>query len=341
MILAGDVGATKTSLALFALEGQALKPVAEESYRSKAYSGLKQVVQKFLSTRQREVSRAPITGACFGVAGPVLGDRSKTPNLPWMVSAERLRETIGVENVKLINDLEANGYGIPLLADDELVTLQEGDPVPPDANGALISAGTGLGEAFLYREGGRVKPVASEGGHADFAPRDELEIELLRYLLDRFRHVSYERVLSGPGLVNIYSFLRDCGYGEEPPWLAERLKKEDPPRTISEAALAEESELCRKALNVFVSIYGAEAGNLVLKVKAVGGVYVGGGIAPKILEKLRDGVFMTAFGDKGRLSPLLKIVPVRVILNPRTALHGAASCAALLTGSAEATQVLR
>lgn len=341
MILAGDVGGTKTNLTLFAFEGQALKPLAEESYRSKTYSGLEQVVQEFLRTSQGEGSRAPITSACFGVAGPVVGDRSKTPNLPWTVSTEVLRKTIGVEKVKLINDIEANGYGIPLLASDEFVTLQEGGPIPPDANGALISAGTGLGEAFLYREEGRVKPVASEGGHTDFAPRDELEIELLRYLLDRFRHVSYERVLSGPGLVNIYSFLRECGHGEEPLWLAARLKKGDPGRTISEAALADESELCRKALNVFVSIYGAEAGNLALKVKAVAGVYVGGGIAPKILEKLRDGVFMTAFGDKGRLSPLLKAVPVRVILNPKTALYGAARCATLLTGPSEATQVVR
>ena len=340
MILAGDVGGTKTHLALFAFEGEALRLLAEATYTSKTYSGLEEVVQKFLRAQEKEVSREPIIGTCFGVAGPVVGEVSKTPNLPWIVSTQVLGETTGVEKVKLINDLEANGYGIPLLAGDELVTLQEGGSALPDSHGALISAGTGLGEAFLYREGETFKPVASEGGHADFAPRDDLEIELLRYLLDRFPHVSYERVVSGPGLFNIYSFLRDYGHGEEPTWLAERLKQGHPSRTISQAALANEDELCAKALNLFVSIYGAEAGNLALKVKALGGVYVGGGIAPKILDKLRDGVFMKAFGDKGRLAPLLKAVPVRVILNPKTALYGAARRATLLTGQSGATQII-
>ena len=343
MILAGDVGGTKTHLALFAFEGEALRLLAEATYTSKTYSGLEDVVQKFLRAQEKqeeEVSREPITGACFGVAGPVVGNISKTPNLPWIVSTQVLREVTGVEKVKLINDLEANGYGIPLLEGNELVTLQEGSSGLPDGHGALISAGTGLGEAFLYREGKTFKPVASEGGHADFAPRDDLEIELLRYLLNRFPHVSYERVVSGPGLFNIYSFLRDCGHGEEPTWLAEQLKQGHPSRTISQAALANEDELCVKALDLFVSIYGAEAGNLALKVKALGGVYVGGGIAPKILDKMRDGAFMKAFGEKGRLSPLLKAVPVRVILNPRTPLYGAARRATLQAGQSGATWII-
>jgi glucokinase len=178
----------------------------------------------------------------------------------------------------------------------------------------------------LHWEGNRFGPVASEGGHADFAPRNEIEIELLRYLLNRFSHVSYERVLSGPGLFNIYRFLKESGYGEEPPWLAEKLRQGDPSAAISEAALAHQNELCVKALDMFVSLYGAEAGNLALKVMAVSGVYVGGGIAPKIIAKLRDGTFLSAFTDKGRLSPLLEAIPVRVILNPKTALYGAARC---------------
>ncbi len=236
--------------------------------------------------------------------------------------------SVGIERVKLINDLEANGYGLPLLTNTELSILQEGCSQSA-GNGALISAGTGLGEALLHWEGDIFRPLASEGGHSDFAPRSHLEIELLRYLLDRFAHVSYEKVLSGPGLFNIYRFLRDCGYGEEPYWLNQRLQQGDPSVTISEAALAEESNLCVKALELFVSIYGAEAGNLALKAKATGGLYIGGGIAPKIVGKLSDGTFMKAFQDKGRLSPLMETIPVQVILNPKTALYGAARCAGL------------
>jgi glucokinase len=329
MILAGDMGGTKSHLALFAAEKKPPQLLIEETYKSEEYSGLEEVLHKFLGDNAEQIRNQPIVAACLGVPGPVVGERSKTPNLPWTLSAQAIRETIGCQKVGLINDLEANGYGILLLEDDELETLQEGSL--QEGHGALISAGTGLGEALLHREGGGFKPVASEGGHADFAPRDELEIELLQYLLKRFQHVSYERVLSGLGLFNIYSFLRDSGRGQEPSWLGKQLEQEDPGAAISRAALSGEPALCVQALDLFVSIYGAEAGNLALKVKAVGGLYVGGGIAPKIISKLREETFLKAFRDKGRLSSLMKDIPVRVILKPNTALYGAAYRAMLMT----------
>ncbi len=332
MILAGDMGGTKSHVGLFAVEAKHPQLLIEETYKSEKYSGLEEVLQKFLGANADLIRNQPIVAACLGVAGPVVGEHSKTPNLPWTISAQVIRETVGCQKVKLINDLEANGYGISLLEDNELETLQEGSR-QEEGHGALISAGTGLGEALLFREGEGFKPVASEGGHADFAPRNELEIELLRYLLTRFRHVSYERVLSGTGLSNIYNFLKDSGRGQEPNGLGKQLRQVDPGAAISRAALRGEDELCVKALDLFVSIYGAEAGNLALKAKAVGGLYVGGGIAPKIISKLREETFLKAFRDKGRLSSLMKAVPVRVILKPTTALYGAAHRATLMISS--------
>ncbi len=328
MILAGDIGATKSHVGLAAVEAGRPRLLIEETYQSDQYSGLEEVLREFLAAQADAFRGEPIVAACFGVAGPVVGECSKTPNLPWTIRAEAIRETVGFQNVRLINDLEANGYGIQLLAEDELETLQEGSS-QPDGNGALISAGTGLGEALLYREGEIFKPIASEGGHADFAPRNELEIELLSYLLKSYLHVSYERVLSGQGLFNIYCFLRDSGYGEEASWLREKIEQEDPGITVSRAAIGGKSDLCVKALDLFVSIYGAEAGNLALKAKAVGGLYVGGGIDPNIISKLRDGTFTKSFREKGRLSGLMEAIPIRVILNPKTALYGAAHCAVL------------
>ncbi len=253
MILAGDMGGTKSHVALFAVEAKHPQLLIEETYKSEEYSGLEEVLQKFLGANADLIRNQPIVAACMGVAGPVVGEHSKTPNLPWTISAQVIRETVGCQKVKLINDLEANGYGISLLGNDELETLQEGS-LQEEGHGALISAGTGLGEALLYREGEVFKPVASEGGHADFAPRNELEIELLRYLLKRFQHVSYERVLSGTGLSDIYSFLRDSGRGQEPNGLGDPLEQEDPGAAISRAALRGESELCVTALDLFVSI---------------------------------------------------------------------------------------
>jgi glucokinase len=332
MILAGDVGGTKSNLALFTFKSGQLSPVVEHTLPSQDYAGLEDVIRDFLDLvtgHHPPGTIDRISGACFGVAGPVVGDRCETPNLPWIISVQALRQALGFKAVTLVNDLEATGYGIASLGRDEFTTLNEGS-LSEGGNAALIAAGTGLGEAMLYWDREDFIPIASEGGHADFAPRNALEIELLRYLLDRLNRVSYERVLSGPGLFNIYSFLRDSGYGEEPAWLTEQLQHDDPSAAIGKAALGNQNELCVKALDMLVSIYGAEAGNLALKVKAVGGVYIGGGIAPKIIDKLSDGTFMRAFTDKGRLSPLLEAIPVRVILNPKTALYGAARFAALL-----------
>jgi glucokinase len=238
-----------------------------------------------------------------------------------------LAASLSIEHVFLINDLEANGYGIAELSADQIFTLSEGD-ARQMGNRALIAAGTGLGEGFLVWNGHHHIPYPSEGGHADYAPRNEDEIDLLRFLRQKYNgRISFERVVSGMGLSNIYEFLREVRGMEEPAWLAKRIAIEDPNAVITELALAAKSEICEKAMDMFVSAYGAEAGNLALKVLSVGGLYVGGGIAPRILEKLKDGAFMKAFIDKGRLSQLLVNMPVRVILESRSALMGAAAYA--------------
>lgn len=326
MILAGDIGGTNTRLALFEIKGKRLSLVVEQTFPSREHKGLDEIVKKF-STAHVALK---LECACFGVAGPVRANVSKTSNLPWVVDARELADLLDIEAVGLINDLEANAYGLAELETKDFVVLNEG---VPDAQGntAIIAAGTGLGEAGLHFEGKKKRsPFASEGGHADFAPRNDLQIELLRHLLAQFEHVSCERVLSGPGLVNIYKFLRDTGRGEEPAWLSDELRCDDPAAVIAQAALDGKSRLCKQALDLFVSIYGAEAGNLALKVKATGGVFLGGGIAPRIIEKLKSAAFMEAFTAKGRMQPLLEAIPVRVIMNDMTALFGAGHCAANL-----------
>jgi glucokinase len=323
MILAGDIGGTSTRLALFELEGNQPKLVVMDVVPSREYESLEAIVRRFVKAH-----KPPIEYACFGVAGPVKHGRSEISNLRWIVEAHQLATELGLETVKLINDLEASAYGIHLLQPKDFVVLNEGTP-DAGGNAALISAGTGLGEAGLHWEGNHYQPFPSEGGHADFAPRNELETELLIYLLKRYEHVSFERVLSGSGLYEIYKFLRDTNRGNEPAWLVERMRQDDPSAVISGAALEGSSELCVKALDVFVSVYGAEAGNLALKLLAIGGVFVGGGIAPKIIQKLKDSIFMKAFLAKGRMKSLLEAIPVRVILDDKTALIGAARLASL------------
>jgi glucokinase len=332
MILAGDIGGTKTNLAIFTIEGDHPSPVVESTLTSKDYGGLEDLVRQFLdeaTSHHPWVTIDQISRACFGVAGPVVDDRSEATNLPWVIDAKGLERTLRLKRVSVINDLVATAYGIPALKPEEVFVLNEGRS-HPGGNMALIAAGTGLGEAILFWDGEVYRTVASEGGHADLAPRNALEIELLQNLLSQFHRVSYERVLSGPGIFNIYSFLKQAGYGQEPSWLAEKFQGQDPSAVITEAAMRGESDLCVRTLHLFVSLYGAEAGNLALKALATGGVYIGGGIAPKILDQLKDGTFMAAFTDKGRLSPVLEATPVRVILNPKTALYGAARCARLL-----------
>jgi glucokinase len=326
LVLAGDIGGTKTNLALYSVRGEKLHCESSHSFQSKRYSGLIPVVQEFLANNSQAID-----AACFGIAGPVVDGKVKTPNLPWLVDSAEVVHALKLEAVTLLNDLEAAAYGIFSLENDEFYTLNEGS-MRRSGNKALIAAGTGLGQALLYDDGRRFRPLASEGGHGDFAPRNELEIELLRYLLGRFGHVSYERVVSGPGLFNIYRFFKDNRGLEEPDWLAERIANgNDPSAEVTKAALAKEAEICIRALDLFVSVYGAEAGNLALRAKSVRGLYVGGGIAPKILDKLKDGMFMRAFIDKGRYTDLLAATPVQVVLNQQSPLRGAAYYAAFLS----------
>ena len=323
MILAGDIGATHSRLAGFAVESARLKPMVEETFPSCAYASLDEIARTFVAAHDLHVAYA-----CFGIAGPVRHGRSEAINLAWAVDVQQLAQALGLATVWLINDLEANAYGVGALAPEDFATLNEGSS-EAEGNAAVIAAGTGLGEAGLYWDGRQHWPFASEGGHASFAPSDALQAELLQYLRQQFAHVSWERVLSGPGLYHIYTFLRDTQRGVEPAWLTEELRQGDPAAAISRTALAGTCDLCVQALDLFVALYGAEAGNLALKVMATGGVFVGGGIAPKIIDKLTETTFMQAFCTKGRLQPVLEAIPVRVILNEQTALYGAARCAAL------------
>ncbi len=326
-ILAGDVGATKTYLGFFHAEGGRAVPHVERAFQNAPYPRLAALLEDFFRTE----GRPELSSACFGVAATPVGDRWAMTNLPWVIQAQTLRPVLRTERIFLLNDLEALGYGIPALAPEHWVALNTGHPAP-EANAAVIAAGTGLGECILFWDGQRHRPMATEGGHADFAPRTAVEIEFLRYALQRLEHVSYERVVSGPGLHLMYRFLVEAGYGEEPAWLAAQLKGGDPSAAILEAALAGNSELAAKAVDMFVHAYGAEAGNLALKALARAGVYIGGGIAPRIADNLREGAFMQAFKDKGRLSPLVADIPVWVVMEPKASFYGAAAYAAQQEG---------
>jgi glucokinase len=318
MVLAGDIGGTKTNLGLFRVGKK--RPVLDviETYPSQQAPNLADIVEEFL-----EMHPVPVSSACFGVAGPVKNGRCKTTNLPWHISERKLKNRFGFGRVRLINDLTAMAYAVPLLTGRELFSLNKGKKSKGESLG-LIAPGTGLGMALLVWRDGKYIPVPSEGGHSDFSPQNKAEIALWQYLHVRVGHVSVERVLSGPGLFIIYCWLKFTGQGSEPTWLAERMNEEDPAKVISDAALVEKEPLCVKALDLFVSILGAAAGNLALTGLTRGGMYLGGGIAPKILPKLQDGLFMNAFVDKGRFRPLLEQTPVRVVLNDKAALLGAA-----------------
>jgi glucokinase len=321
MILCADVGGTKTKLALFRPD-DLLEAVWLQTYASAEVDDLGTLVEALVA---RE--RWTIDAASLGVAGPVIGTRVETTNLPWRIDAQALGASLGGVPVFLLNDLEALAYGIPALPARALVTLNPGQSVDKGAI-AVIAAGTGLGQAGLVWDGRRWLALASEGGHADFAPRSDREVALLRYLLRRWDHVSWERLVSGPGLVHILEFLRDVEDEPVPAPLADAIATGDPAAAITAAALAGGVSIATMALDLFVRLYGAEAGNLALKLKAMGGVYVGGGIAPKILPKLVDGAFRDAFLAKGRFRDLLEAIPLRVILDDDTALYGAARYAA-------------
>ncbi len=351
MILAGDIGGTKTNLALFDWKTERVEPVREETFLSGDYKALEEILTEFLTSPSRpaisenaehpddtEVAATQlqepllpeplaIDAACFGVAGPVIDNRCQTTNLPWVVDGTALGKQFGIPQVCLLNDLEATAHGILLLRPDEVEVLNQGNPPKTKRALALIAAGTGLGEAILFWDGHRYRPMPSEGGHADFAPNSDSEIDLLRHLRGSYLHVSYERVLSGAGLHAIYEFLRDTKRNE-PTWLAEKIKVGDPAAVIVEAGLKGQAEIAQQTLDLFASIYGAEAGNLALKALALDGVYVAGGIAPKLIAKLKDGTFLKSFTNKGRYKRLMSGIPVKVVMNEKTALLGAAAYAA-------------
>src|SRR5580698_6237029 len=322
MILAGDIGGTNARLAYFQPQNGHLRLVSEHVFPSREYSELGEIVSKFLSD-----SATRPEAACFSIAGPVHNGRVEVSNLPWVVDQSRLAKQIHLPSTLLINDLEANAWGIGALGAQDLVSLNR--VAASDGNQAVIAPGTGLGEAGLFWDGSRHQVFACEGGHCDFGPQGDLEIELLRFLQARFGHVSYERILSGPGLVNVYEFLLASGCGKESPEFAAALTQGDPAAVISKAALDGTQVLAQKALDLWVSVYGAEAANLALKVMATGGLFLAGGITPKILAKLQGPLFMQAFLAKGRLRPLVEAIPVQVVTNEKAGLLGAARCAAV------------
>jgi len=321
-VLAGDIGGTKTRLAVFEVAGTQLETLAEHSYPSREYTALEDVIDAFLDTHTHRPQ-----AACFGVAGPVRDAESRITNLPWHISAAAIASRFRLRHTSLLNDLEATAWGIQALGEEDFHVLNPGS-VNTAGNAAVIAAGTGLGEAGLCRAGDRLQPFATEGGHSDFSPGSELEIELLRYLKELHGHVSWERVLSGPGLVTLHKFLCRHYAAAAPDWLQAEMASGDPAAAISRAAQSGRDTHCAAALELFVHLYGVEASNLALKIMATGGCYIGGGIAPKILRPLAGGDFMAAFCAKGRMRPLLEQMPVRVILNDRTALLGPAIVAA-------------
>jgi glucokinase len=323
VLLAGDIGGTKTRLALYDDSGKALRLAQSTSYDSKSAPTLEALVLRFLTSNGSPQTRA----ACFGVAGAVVSGQVRATNLPWRVSETGLAEELNIPRVRLINDLEAAAYGVITTADaGSLSTLQAGSPPPEHRALALVAAGTGLGVALIAWNGERYQVAPSEGGHSDFGPQDELEDALLVWLRAKFGHVSCERVLSGPGFVNLYRFLREYRNAPEPSWLTDRIGDGDPAPVVSQAALAQEDAVCDESLTRFVKIYGAVAGNFALTALAVGGVYLGGGIAPKILPRLQSGPFLEAFAAKGRFAEAMRKIPVNVVLAPDVALLGAAAC---------------
>lgn len=323
MILAGDIGGTNARLAYFQPQNGHLRLVSERIFPSREHSELGEIVTEFL---QDSATRPEV--ACFGVAGPVRNGRVETSNLPWIIEQSRLAKQIHLPATMLINDLEASAWGIGALGASDLVPLNHVTG-PIVGNQAVVAPGTGLGEAGLFWDGSRHHVFACEGGHTDFAPQDDLQIELLKFLRARFGHVSYERILSGPGLVNVYEFLRDHEGGKESKEFAAEIAGSDPAAAISRAALDGKHPLAEKALDIWVSVYGAEASNLALKTMATGGLFLAGGISPKILAKLTAPKFMQSFLEKGRLRSLVESIPVQVVMNDKAGLLGAARCASV------------
>lgn len=311
MILAGDIGGTNTRLAFFE-QGEI---VHEEKFPSKNFHNLEDIVHRFLNGKK-------VKTACFGLAGTIHNGKCKTTNLPWIIDSKQIEKSLHIPKVHLLNDLEANAYGIQALSPEEFFTLQEG--IAQKGSCALVSAGTGLGEANLFWDGNKHIPVASEGGHSDFAPRDLLETELLLYLKKKFDHVSYERVVSGPGIYSLFQFLIETGKEILTDPVEKEMKEKDPSRVIAEWGGQRIDPACTRALDWFISLYGAEAGNTALKFLPFGGLYLGGGIAPRLAKQFQQGSFLSSFCNKGRFKALLEAIPIKIIMNDQAALLGAA-----------------
>jgi len=318
-VLAGDVGGTKTNLALYSSTDEQITLIREETYHSSDYKSAVDVVQHFLSQHENAAS----FNICLGVAGPVVQNKVEMPNLSWAFSGEEIEKAIGTKNVSLINDLEATAYGLAVLGDDDFIAIYSGSSSGGD-NMAIIAPGTGLGEAGLYWDGSGYHPFPTEGGHTDFSPRSELDIELYQYLSRKYEVVSWERVIAGPGIHDIYQFLCDVKNRVKGDWIKDLMEKEDPSAVISEAALDERDPACIEAMQIYVRLLARESSNLVLKLKATGGLFLGGGIPPKITSLLQQNVFYDNFLDCDRMQHLIRKTPVKIILNPKTALFGAA-----------------
>lgn len=343
ILLAGDIGGTKTILRLAQAEGDRPIPLHQQQYASGDYADLAPMVHRFLQDAEAAIGTVPPPQtACFAIAGPVVHNTSSLTNLSWSLDGDRLAQELHLDKVLLINDFAAVGYGVLGLEETDLCTLQAGNP-DPTAPIAIIGAGTGLGQGFLLPSDQGYRVFPSEGGHADFAPRSELEFQLLKYLLEKYQvtRISVERVVSGQGIAAIYQFLRDRQVATESPTVAELIrtwerelgkseKSVDPAAVIATAAQGDRDPLCEQTMQLFASAYGAEAGNLALKLLPTGGLYIAGGIAAKNLPLMESGLFMQAFSDKGRVSPLLADVPVRVVCNINVGLIGAAMRAAQL-----------
>ncbi len=319
LLLAGDVGGTKTALAIYSPEAGPRRPLVQEVFRSAEFDSLESMAGRFLAGKDLRPS-----AASFGIAGPVVAGQARVTNLPWIVTVPPLGQALGTHSVGLLNDLEAIAHAVPYFEGGELETLLSGSAVPGGTIG-VVAPGTGLGEAFLVWTEEGYRPYASEGGHATFGPETDLELELINYLFPKLEHVSWERVCSGIGIPNLYDFFRDTGRLPEPKWLRDELEAAaDPTRVIIQAARDGTAEICSATLDLFVSILGSEAGNLALKVLATGGMYLGGGLPPRVLTRLKGESFRRAFTHKGRFAEMLSRVPVHAILKPDAALFGAA-----------------
>jgi glucokinase len=326
MILAGDTGGTKTRLALYEQMAGSFIRQQTETFVSPDFPSLQEIIRTFLARHHVSVKKA-----CFGVPGPVVNGRAESTNLPWITDEKQITQAVGITSVRLVNDLVATTSSLPFLSANDLLTLHPGAPKGRETRFGVVAPGTGLGEGYLHKTADQFLALPSEGGHTDFAPNTALEVELLKYLQKKFGRVSYERVLCGPGLVNIYTFLKDTGLAPEPPELAQRMRQGNPAAIISATGQSREFEICAKTLDIFASVLGAKAGDVALTMVTTGGVYLGGGIPPKILQKLAEGTVVKAFHHKGRLSDFMKTIPLHVIRDDHAALLGAAYLASMLS----------